>query len=250
MSIKKGTMVKYNQMKKQVDNTNKLASRGEYDNTPFSIINQSEILTKKDLDRLTPLTQELKETFIKSQVFRTRTEMEVSVLNDLKFPTANAKYWQAVREQNVQFQELVMLSYEYRKNLVEIKILQRDMVKEEDLEKELSQIEIEKKMFILKNQEKTAKDRIRELEEWSNIKKREAKQMHAKALENVDNEQLFGYTRRFINQKLKAGNNGSPAENNNLQGQLDSSLKACKKNGLLEEVLSVYPKEVQDRFRV
>ena len=48
------------------------------------------------------------------------TEVPVSVLNDIKFPTPAAKYWQAMREQNVMFQELVMLSYEYRKNLVEI----------------------------------------------------------------------------------------------------------------------------------
>ena len=34
----------------------------------------SEILTKDDLDVLNPLKDELKETFIKSQVFRTRTD--------------------------------------------------------------------------------------------------------------------------------------------------------------------------------
>lgn len=227
-----------------------LQKKAEYDNIPFNIINNSEILTKEDLDKLTPLKQELKETFIKSQVFRTKTEMEVSVLTDLKFPTPAAKYWQSVREQNVQFQELVMLSYEYRKNLVKIKMMQRDMdCGTDELKKEMLQIEIEKKMFVLKNQEKVAKDRIREIAEWSKIKHREAKLMHPKALENVDNEQLFGYTRRFINQTLSSGDKGSPAEKNNLKGQLDSSLKACKAKGILDEVLSRYPKDIQSQFR-
>ena len=53
--------------------------KAKLDNTPFSIIQNSDILTKDDFDKLTPLTGELKDTFIKSQMFRTKTEMEVSV---------------------------------------------------------------------------------------------------------------------------------------------------------------------------
>ena len=82
------------------------------------------------------------------------------------------------------------------------------------------------------------------------IKHREAKLMHPKALENVDNEQLFGYTKRFINQTLQAGDNGSPAEKNNLRGQLENSLKSCKQRNILKEVLSEYPRDIRKRFFV
>jgi len=99
---------------------------------PFNIILGSNILPREDIKSLDPLKNELKETFIKAQMFRTRTEMEVSVLNDIKHPTSDSKYWQAVREQNVMFQELVMLSYEYRKNKIEIEILKRDILEETD----------------------------------------------------------------------------------------------------------------------
>ena len=34
------------------------------------------------------------EQYEKKQMWRTRTEMEVSVLNDVKFPNNAAKYWQ------------------------------------------------------------------------------------------------------------------------------------------------------------
>ena len=96
------------------------------------------------------------------------------------------------REQNVMFQELVNLSYDYRKNVIEIKIKEREMQKETDeLKRELIQIDIEKTTFALRNQEKTAKARIVEIQEWSDIKKREEKQMTDNELEDVNNHQLL-----------------------------------------------------------
>lgn len=219
--------------------------KGELNITPFNIIQNSDILTKDDFDLLIPLTGELQETFKKSQVFRTRTEMEVSVLNDIKHPTPSSKYWQATREQNVMFNELVMLSYEYRKNLVEIKKLQRNLEKEKDvLEVELLIIEIDKKMFTSKNQERTAKDRIRELKAWSEIKLREATKMTPEELADVDNHQLISYTKRWINQSITMGGNGSPAERQNLLGQLRSGILLCIEKGIIENVLDGFPKEI------
>jgi len=213
--------------------------KGQITNEPFEIIKSSDILTELDLSRLNPLKQELVETFKKAQCFRTRTEMEISVLNDLKFPSPASKYWQSVREQNVMFTELANLSYEYRKKLVEIKILKRDIeIETDELQKELKEIELEKEGFALIQMEKVAQDRIREIEQWSEIKEREAKQMTAEQLEDVDNHQLVSYTQRWIRQAISMGDNGSPAERQNLLGQLESGLKVCKKNNLLDEVKS------------
>ena len=224
----------------------KKLKKGELSITPFNIIQYSEILTKEDFAILAPLTAELQETFKKTQVFRTRTEMEVSVLNDTKFPTPASKYWQSTREQNVMFNELVMLSYEYRKKLVEIKKLQRDIFLETDeLEKELKQIELEKEMFIAKNQERTAKDRIRELKAWSEIKEREAEQMGKEDLEEVDNHQLISYTKRWINQSILMGGNGSPAERQNLFGQLRSGIMSCIEKGIIDKVLENYTEDIK-----
>lgn len=234
----------------KIFNKKKELSKAEYNETPFDIIIRSEVLTKKDLDKLSPMTNELKENFKKSQLFRTRTEMEISVLNEIKFPTHSSKYWQSVREQNVMFRELVMLSYEYRKNIVEIKILKRDFKNEKDeLEKELLEIEIEKKMFISKNQEKTAKDRIRELSAWSDIKKREASFMKKEDLENVDNHQLISYTKRWIKQSIEMGGNGSPSERQNLFGQLRSGILDCIEKGILDKVLEDFSEEIKLKIK-
>ncbi len=215
----------------------------------FDIILNSNMLENDDIESLKPLSDELKETFEKVQVFRTETEMEVSVLNNLKFPDANSKYWQAVREQNGMFQELVGLSYDYRKIIVQIKILERDMKKEKELEQELIRIKIEKKKFILKGQEKVAKNRIREIKLWSKIKKREAKKMSDNELKDVDNGQLISYTKRFINQNMKMGNNGSPAEIHNLMGQLNSSILACIEKKVIDDVLIDYSEEVVNKIK-
>jgi hypothetical protein len=225
-------------------------TRGECDETPFDIITQSEILTRDDFKDLAKMSEELKETFVKVQMFRTRTEMEVSILNDIKHPTPASKYWQAVREQNTMFQEMVMLSYEYRKNLVEIKILDKKIEKEEDeLERELLKIEKEKKIFISKNQERTAKARITEMKEWSDIKQREAKMMNSGELANVDNHQLISYVKRWIKQSIVMGGTGSPAERQNLLGQLNSGIKLCVSRGILDLVLEDFSEEIKKKIR-
>lgn len=203
----------------------------------LSIIQQAQILKIQDWQDLYSLRDELQDTFCNVQVFRTRTEMEASILNDLKFPTADSKYWQAVREQNVMFNELVLLSYEYRKNLVEIKQLEHKILDEwlDEFEKELLQIEIEKKQFIALQQERTAKDRIREIKEWHMIKENLKPNMVC-SLSDCNEHQLVSYTTRWINQLLGSGESGSLPERNNLLGQLDKGLKLCEEKGCIDRV--------------
>ena len=60
------------------------------------------------------MTAELRDTWTKKQVFRTETEMRMSVLQDMKYPTKAAKHWQ-VREQNVFLENLMSLSFDCRR---------------------------------------------------------------------------------------------------------------------------------------
>tara|TARA_R100000656_G_scaffold78385_1_gene57677 strand:+ start:285 stop:968 length:684 start_codon:yes stop_codon:yes gene_type:complete len=130
------------------------------------------ILDIKDVEEFRKLIPELKDTWVKKQIFRTETEMRISVLNDGRHPTKAAKYWQCVREQNVFFENLMDLSFDARKNDVEIKQQQKELEEEKDeLKKELIQIELDQKYYRRANLELTAKDRMREIEHWSRIKK-------------------------------------------------------------------------------
>ncbi len=212
----------------------RVEKRDNYGETALDIINQSSILAESDWKAVTELKDELFDNFLHAQVFRTRTEMEVSVLNDMYYPTADSKYWQAQREQGVHFHELVMLSYEYRKNQVEIRKLKRKAETErDDLERELLGIEIEKLTFIARNHERVAKDRIREIREWHEIKERLLPQM-AHSLTDCNEHQLVAYTRRFIMQYLAMGESGgSPAERQNLISQMDMAIRTCISKDLI-----------------
>ena len=55
------------------------------------------VLKPEDAQKIIELKDELTDTWTKKQIFRTETEMRISVLNDCKHPTAASKYWQSVR---------------------------------------------------------------------------------------------------------------------------------------------------------
>ncbi len=130
------------------------------------------MLKKEDNKFLKELKVELEDTHNKAQLYRTETEMRYSVLNDGRFPTKASKYWQAVREQNVFYTNLRMEAYQYRKLLVEIKKLERNIENEkDDLELELLEIELEEKLWDKDERERMGADRVREIEHWSRIKK-------------------------------------------------------------------------------
>ena len=129
------------------------------------------ILPEKDVKDFKSMASELKDSWRKKQMFRTETEMRVSVLDDIRHPTLASKYWQAVREQSVMFEQVVILSFDYRRHDVKIKQLQRKIKEEkDDLKIELFKIDLEQKIFDRANMELQAKDRMRELRLWSKLK--------------------------------------------------------------------------------
>jgi len=130
------------------------------------------ILDPDQAKKFKEMAPELRDSFTKRQMFRTKTEMEFSVLNDAKFPTNGAKYWQAVREQSTHMENLMYLSFEYRKNEVAIKKLEKKLEEEKDeLEKELIEAQIDEKSFTKATMQLTAAHRAREITQWSDFKK-------------------------------------------------------------------------------
>lgn len=207
----------------------------------LQIIEGADILDAQRCTVLLGLAAELRQTFATVQVYRTKTEMVVSVLNDVKHPTPDSKYWQAIREQNVMFQELVMLSYEYRKNAVEIRKLKRDqLVEEDELEKELIGIEIEKKSFVGRNMERTAQDRLREIIEWSNIKTELRPQMSF-GDQDVNEHQLTAMKKRFEFEASLVGQSTSPADARNILGLAISADRTAQEDVKNDRLFSVRP---------
>ena len=175
---------------------------------------------------------EIEANWRKRQKFRTETEMRISVLNDLKFQTQAAKYWQCVREQGVFYENLVTLSFEYRRNKVEQKKIQKSIAKEDDeLDRELLEIDLEEKQFQQIGMEQVAKDRMREIRLWDKLMAECVKEDPEFDSENVDTHQLLSYGLRFEGQMKNIGN-ASPSEMANLVGQYQTTIKHLEAAGI------------------
>ena len=189
------------------------------------------LLDKSEVSEFKAMVPELQDTWMKKQMFRTETEMRFSVLSDNKYGTNAAKYWQSVREQNTHFENLMRLSFDFRKNEIEIKKLQRAMKMEKDpLEKELKQIELEEHLYSRANLELQAKGRMREIRTWSKLKKEFNDGKFDN--KNVNSHQAESYTHMLENRKRTLTPGSSQPEVFNVLGQLET-LERVKKSGEL-----------------
>jgi len=196
--------------------------------------NLNNLLDPEDVSKFKELTGELRDTWTKKQMFRTQTEMEFSVLNDAKYPTKAAKYWQCVREQNVFLENLMSLSFDYRRNEVKIKRLEKKLAEETDeLKIELAQIDLDEKRYAKASMQLTARDRMREIKLWSAYKKKyDDGSFDTK---DVNTHQLHSYHLTMKNKAETLTEGSSQPEVFNVLGQLQSIERIKKENGQLEQ---------------
>jgi len=187
------------------------------------------LLDPNDVQEFKELTNELRDTWTKKQVFRTETEMRMSVLQDAKYPTKASKYWQCVREQNVFLENLMTLSFDARRNEIKIKRLQEKLLTEEDpLKKELFQIDIDEKIYSVANMQLIARDRMREIKLWSTLKK----EFNDGSFDDkdVNTHQLDSYHLIMKNKAETLTSGSSQPEVFNVLGQLQT-IERVKKSG-------------------
>ena len=197
--------------------------------------NLNNILEPEDVSVFKAMTEELRDTWTKKQMFRTETEMSFSVLNDAKYPTKAAKYWQCVREQNVFLENLMTLSFDFRRTEVKIKRLQEKLDKEEDsLKRELLQIDIDEKVYGKASMQLVARDRMREIKLWSKFKKQfDDGSFDTK---DVNTHQLNSYHLTMKNKAETLTQGSSQPEVFNVLGQLQSIERIKKENGQIETI--------------
>ena len=190
------------------------------------------ILSTEDVKEFKNMVGEFRDTWTKKQIFRTETEARISVLQDMKYPTKASKYWQCVREQNVFLENLMALSFDYRRNDIKIKRLERKIEEEEDdLKKELWKVDLDEKRYAKANMELTAKDRMRELKMWSKLKT----EFNDGTFDtgDVNQHQLESYNKIMQHKSKTLTPGSSQAEVFNVMGQLQT-IERVKKDGELE----------------
>ena len=187
------------------------------------------LLDAEDVSKFRELTSELRDTWTKKQVFRTETEMRMSVLQDAKYPTKASKYWQCVREQNVFLENLMSLSFDARRNAVKLKKLKQKLETEKDpIKLELLQIDIDEKTYSVANMQLVARDRMREIKLWSTLKKEFDDGSFN--TQDVNRHQLDSYAIIMKNKAETLTSGTSQPEVFNVLGQLQS-IERVKKSG-------------------
>ena len=195
-------------------------------------VHLNNLLTTDDLSAFKGMVDELRDTWTKKQMFRTETEARFSVLQDNRYPTKAAKYWQCVREQSSYLDNLMTLSFDYRRNEAKIKWLEGKVEKEEDEYKQTKyQIDLDECRFGKASMEKIAKHRMREIKMWSKLKS----EFNDGSFNDKDvtQHQLESYGLQYHEKAKTLNANSSDAEIFNVMGQLQS-LQRIKKSGELE----------------
>ena len=190
------------------------------------------LLEQSDLTDFKGMVDELRDTWTKKQVFRTETEARFSVLQDNRYPTKASKYWQCVREQSSYLDNLMTLSFDYRRNEAKIKWLDSKVELEKDEYKQTKyQIDLDEARFGKASMEKTAKHRMREIKMWSELKK----EFNDGSFndKDVNAHQLESYGMQYHEKAKTLNANSDDNEVFNVMGQLQS-LQRIKKSGELE----------------
>ena len=190
------------------------------------------LLEQNDLSDFKGMVEELRDTWTKKQVFRTETEARFSVLQDNRYPTKASKYWQCVREQSSYLDNLMTLSFDYRRSEAKIKWLEKKIESEQDEYKLTKyEIDLDEARFGKASMEKTAKHRMREIKMWSGLKK----EFNDGSFndKDVNQHQLESYGLQYHEKAKTLNANSSEAEIFNVMGQLNS-LQRIKKSGELE----------------
>jgi hypothetical protein len=187
------------------------------------------LLDPEDVKEFKAMTAELRDTWTKKQVFRTETEMRMSVLQDMKYPTKAAKYWQCVREQNVFLENLMSLSFDCRRSEAKVKWLEKKIETEQDEYKlEKYKIDLDEARYGLANMQLVARDRMREIKLWSSLKKEfDDGTFDTK---DVNRHQLDSYHMIMKNKAETLTSGSSQPEVFNVLGQL-KSIERVKKSG-------------------
>ena len=187
------------------------------------------LLDPEDVKEFKAMTAELRDTWTKKQVFRTETEMRMSVLQDMKYPTKAAKYWQCVREQNVFLENLMNLSFDCRRQEAKVKWLEKKIDTEKDEYKlEKYTIDLDEARYGLANMQLIAKDRMREIKLWSTLKKEFDDGSFD--TQDVNRHQLDSYHLIMKNKAETLTQGSSQPEVFNVLGQLQT-IERVKKSG-------------------
>jgi hypothetical protein len=184
-------------------------------------------LSEDAIDNLHHLLPTLTEAWEKRQVYRTSVEMRYVVLNDASFPTKASKYWQAVREQTLMLENMMIEGFSYRRNEIKIRKLKDLISTEEDVFKsDEYKVDLDECLFKQAQLRQVGEDRMREIIEWESIKE-ELDDGSFNTI-NVEQDQLRTLILQLNNRLDSLPINASQSEILNIRGPLETLVSKLK----------------------
>jgi hypothetical protein len=193
------------------------------------------LLTPAQMEEIGPLGKELAEAWDTQTIWRTWTEANFSVLNDLKFPTAASKYHQAKKEQLVFWENLVALSFDYRDALIDLAETE-SKIESDANEFELRRLHVKRDrlLFSIEGMKLQARERIREIKMWSDIKA--SLDDGSFDTTDKDTDELIGLTIRYCRELPAAQRTKDAGAAINIVGQAATMLKECERRGIVGQL--------------
>jgi len=195
----------------------------------------SEVISPEDINKLDAIQDSLMLSVDTRTIWRTQVEAEVSVLNDLKYPTPAAKFHQAAKEQVVFFDNLHHLSFDYRRKLLDLEEIDQKIADAEPGSIEARRLEIDREeaIYMLSVMQHEGRERVREIVMWEEIKQKCLKADPTIHPENKNADQLRGLALSYVRQLPAAlKSTTDPASSNNIIGQAGTMLVACDQAGI------------------
>jgi len=207
----------------------------KYSKIGIDKIRDVNILNEQDMEVITNLTNELQRVFEVKQVWRTEVEMRYSVLNDVSFPDPASKYWQSIREENVFFEQLVTLSFEYQKahGKLTLKEIEYEKIKGNTKKskalRQIAEAEIKEIEFGLVQMRLHAFHRVREIKLWEKLKNEQIKKDPTFDISDPNAGQIKSYAKRWEAEQ----NIGQLINEQNLFRHSKANLDTMKKEGVV-----------------
>ena len=134
-----------------------------------------DMLSSEDMGAIRGLLSEMKETMDNRIIWRSPEEARFIVSDDSKFPTSISKYRQAELEQLVMFENLVFASFDYREAKIDLDEVTHELNTisfpgDMMFERERLVVKRDRLLYKLYSLRRQAKDRVREIIMWQDIK--------------------------------------------------------------------------------
>lgn len=187
-------------------------------------------LVESDQQKLQAISAQLADAWGKRQIYRTNTEARFSVLNDANFPTTASKYWQCVREQTAMLDNLTIMSFDMRRNQIELQRAQMKVAEADNkIDREAAQIDVDECLWKAASAEQVANDRVREIVMWEGFKLEYDDGTFD--TQNVDTHQRQSLMRQLQNRAQCLTEHSPPGEILNVMGPLETMKKAIAIKG-------------------